>query len=98
MAETGESIVRGAHDALAYARGDKKKGRATTVHVPEHVDVNAIRSSLKLSQDKFAKRFGFSVATVRDWEQGRRRPEGPARALLTVIEHEPEAVERALSA
>ncbi len=98
MAESGESIVRGAHDALAYAHGNKKKGRPTTVHVPEHVDVKAIRNSLKLSQDKFAKRFGFSVATVRDWEQGRRRPEGPARALLTVIEHEPEAVERALSA
>ena len=98
MAETGESIVRGAHDALAYAHGNKTKGRATTVHVPEHVDVKAIRNSLKLSQDKFAERFGFSVATVRDWEQGRRRPEGPARALLTVIEHEPEAVERALSA
>ena len=60
--------------------------------------MEAIRNSLKLSQDKFAERFGFSVATVRDWEQGRRRPEGPARALLTVIEHEPEAVERALSA
>ena len=65
MAETGESIVRGAHDALAYARGDKKKGRATTVHVPEHVDVKAIRSSLKLSQDKCVMRSLTSSAEIR---------------------------------
>ncbi len=98
MSETGESILRGAREALAYARGDRKKGRATTVQVPENVDVKAVRRRLSLTQAEFARRFGFSVATVRDWEQRRRRPDGAARVLLTVIDREPEAVQRALSA
>ncbi len=97
MSEVGESILRGARDALAYARGDKSRGRATVVHVPEQVDVKAVRKRLGLSQTAFAARFGFSVGTLRDWEQKRRRPEGPARVLLTVIDREPKAVERALA-
>ncbi len=97
MSEVGESILRGARDALAYARGDKSRGRATVVHVPEHVDVKAVRKRLGLSQAAFAARFGFSIGTLRDWEQKRRRPEGPARVLLTVIDREPKAVERALA-
>jgi putative transcriptional regulator len=56
-----------------------------------------IRARLKLSQPEFAARFGLKVATVRDWEQGRSRPDGPARVLLTVIREEPEAIERALA-
>lgn len=97
MSEVGESILRGARDALAYARGDKSRGRATVVHVPEQVDVKAVRKRLGLSQTAFAARFGVSIGTLRDWEQKRRRPEGPARILLTVIDREPKAVERALA-
>ena len=97
MSEVGESILRGARDALAYARGDKSRGRATVIHVPKRTDVKAVRKRLGLSQAAFAARFGFSVGTLRDWEQKRRRPDGPARVLLTVIDREPEAVERALS-
>ena len=97
MSEVGESILRGARDALAYARGDKSRGRATVVHVPEQVDVKAVRKRLGLSQTAFAARFGVSIGTLRDWEQKRRRPEGPARVLLTVIDREPKAVERALA-
>ena len=51
-----------------------------------------------MTQDRFASRFGISTATLRNWEQGRRRPEGPARALLTIIDREPEAVRRAFGA
>ncbi|MCE3247570.1 MAG: family transcriptional regulator [Geminicoccaceae bacterium] len=51
-----------------------------------------------MSQSRFAKSFGFGLAAVQSWEQGRRRPEGPARILLKVIEHEPDAVRRALVA
>ena len=51
-----------------------------------------------MSQSRFATSFGFGLAAVQSWEQGRRRPEGPARVLLKVIEHEPEAVRRALAA
>ena len=74
------------------------EGRATAprVHVPDSVDVKAIRSGMGLTQAAFALRFGFSTAAVREWEQRRRRPEAAARVLLTVIDREPEAVARAL--
>jgi putative transcriptional regulator len=98
MSDVANSIRRGVEDAIAYARGDQSRGKATVVRVPEHVDVKALRARLGLSQAAFAARYGFSVAAVRDWEQGRRRPEASARVLLTVIDREPEAVERALSA
>ena len=97
MSETGDSILRGAKDALAYARGDKSRGRETVVIVPKQVDVKAIRKRLGMTQTSFAARFGISLGALRDWEQNRRQPEGPARVLLTVIESEPEAVERALA-
>jgi putative transcriptional regulator len=58
--------------------------------------VKAVRGRLGLSQPDFARRFGLSIGTVRDWEQGRRMPEGAARVLLRVIEREPDAVARAV--
>lgn len=60
------------------------------------VDVAALRKRLGLSQRVFATKFHLSVATVRDWEQGRTRPDGPAGVLLSVIDREPGAVLRAL--
>ena len=60
------------------------------------VDLKQLRRRLCLTQESFAARFGFSLGTVRNWERGRRRPEGPAQILLQVIDREPEAVERAL--
>jgi putative transcriptional regulator len=91
-----ESIMGGLEDALAYARGDRSRAITHEVEVPE-VDVRGVRTRLGLSQSKFAAMFRVSVATVRNWEQGRRRPEGPALVLLTVIEREPDAVRRALA-
>ena len=64
--------------------------------VPPMPDVALLRRRLKLSQAEFAARFGFSVATVRNWEQGRVLADGPARILLAVIANEPQAVIRAL--
>jgi putative transcriptional regulator len=64
--------------------------------VPAMPDVAVMRRRLKLSQAEFANRFGFSVATVRNWEQGRVMADGPARVLLAVIANEPQAVIRAL--
>jgi putative transcriptional regulator len=61
-------------------------------------DALAVRRRLGLSQAAFAGMFGVSVWTLRNWEQGRRRPDGPARALLRVIDREPEAARRALGA
>jgi len=63
---------------------------------PAAEDVKAIRRRLGLSQEQFAARFGFSVETIRNYEQGHRRPAGPARVLLRVIASEPDAVTRAL--
>lgn len=59
-------------------------------------DVKVIRGRLGLSQKEFAKRFGFSIETIRNYEQGHRQPNGPARTLLRVIASEPDAVARAL--
>jgi len=68
------------------------------VYNPPIPDVKAIRRKLGLSQTSFARRFGFSVRTVQQWEQGRAVPDRPARILLRVIETAPYAVERALVA
>ncbi len=95
MSKAGESLLRGAREALDYARGARE---GFVAHVPEQINVKAVRSKMGLSQAKFANQFGFSVDAVRNWEQGRRRPDVAARAFLMVIDREPEAVRRALSA
>jgi putative transcriptional regulator len=91
-----DRIMEGLDDARAYldGTGDKKNYR---VHVPEKIDVKKIRTRLGLSQESFAATYGFAVSAVRDWEQGRRRPERSARILLRIVEREPEAVSRALA-
>ena len=94
MSKAGDSILRGAREALAYAHGERD---GFVAHVPEQVDVRSVREQTGLSQAKFAARFGFTVDAVRNWEQGRRQPDMAARALLTVIEREPDVVRRALS-
>jgi len=96
MSENADRILAGLDDALAIAEGRAAPG-SYAVHVPDDVDVRAIRTRLGLTQAAFASRFGFPKATVADWEQKRRRPEASARVLLTVIDREPEAVSRALS-
>lgn len=94
MSKSGNRILAGAREALAFANGTSTEG--FVVHVPENVNVRSVRDKLGLSQAAFAARFGFDLASVRNWEQGRRRPEGPARVLLKVIEHRPEVVQEAL--
>jgi putative transcriptional regulator len=91
-----DKIKTGLDSAKAYLDGtaDKRKYRA---HVPETIDVRKIRGRLGLSQEAFAETYGFALAAVRDWEQGRRRPERSARILLKIVEKEPEAVTRALA-
>jgi putative transcriptional regulator len=65
---------------------------------PRLPNVRAIRRKLGLSQKEFARRVGFSVRTVQEWEQGRAVPDRPARILLRVIEKSPKVVERAVVA
>lgn len=62
----------------------------------EPINVKAIRAKLDMSQEQFARTFGLNVAALRDWEQQRRAPRGPARTLLQIIDREPAAVRRAL--
>jgi putative transcriptional regulator len=91
-----DKIKTGLDSAKVYLDGtaDKRKYR---IHVPETIDVRKIRARLGLSQEAFAETYGFALAAVRDWEQGRRRPERSARILLKIVEKEPEAVTRALA-
>ena len=91
----GQDIIKSMQQAIAWSRGDDVDVRVTLVHVP-FIDVRTVRRRLKLSQTQFAARFGFAPASVRNWEQGRTRPDGPARVLLAVIAKHPEAVEDAL--
>jgi putative transcriptional regulator len=97
MSKLGKRLIAAAREGRAIARGEADP-TTYRIHVPAEIDVRRIRQQLGLSQDEFAARFGLSVATVREWEQDRRKPEGAARVLLTVIEKEPEAVTRALVA
>jgi putative transcriptional regulator len=87
-------IMNGLDEVEGFLQG-KREGYA--VHIPDSVDVKAIRQKLKLSQPKFAETFGFSVGRIRDWEQGRFPVDAASRVLLTVIDREPDAVIRALS-
>jgi putative transcriptional regulator len=97
MSKVADEIRRGLEEAIAYAEGRAKEG-AYRVHVPSAVDVRGIRVKLGMTQEEFASRFGFSVNTLRHWEQGKRQPEGPARAYLQVIDRAPKAVQKALRA
>lgn len=92
-----DRLAAGIQEAIAYAEGTADVSRYG-VHIPATVDLKQIRRRLGLSQPAFARRFGFSLGRIRDWEQGRTEIDASSRVLLTVIEREPEAVERALSA
>jgi putative transcriptional regulator len=90
----GERMIESARQALAFAEG--RDDHACVVHIPNEIDVKAIREKISLSQGEFARLFGLSKRTLEHWEHGRRVPTGPARAFLTVIAREPDAVRRAL--
>jgi len=87
-----DKIAAGLEDAIAYAGGDASRGRA---HPP--IDVKAIRARTGKSQQAFADAYRLPVGTVRDWEQMRRQPDAPARALLSLIAADPGAVERLIA-
>jgi putative transcriptional regulator len=76
-------------EAKAIMRGEKQPSR---VFVYDEPNVKTIRRRFKLSQPKFAGLLGISVGTLRNWEQGRRQPEGAARVLLLVAAKHPEAI------
>ncbi len=95
MSKLGTRLVGAAKEARSIARGEIIDG--FVVHVPEDVDVKALRQKLKCSQSEFSRRFGLAIDAVQDWEQHRRTPDRTARIYLTVIAREPAAVRRALA-
>jgi putative transcriptional regulator len=92
--EMFDQLVASAKEAGKIHRGEIKASR-TFVFEPE--DVRKIREKLHKSQSEFAQMIGVSVATLQNWEQGRRQPEGPARALLVVAAKAPNVVAKALA-
>ena len=90
-----QNLVRSVRQAGRIRRGRMKPARVFTFRP---ADVKSIRLKLGKSQAEFALMIGVSLATLQNWEQGRRMPEGPARALLRIAADNPKAVADALGA
>ncbi|MCZ8043945.1 MAG: helix-turn-helix domain-containing protein [Beijerinckiaceae bacterium] len=91
-----DGLMQALTEARSFARGQPVEG--LVIHVPAQIDVAAIRASTKLTQTAFARRIGVSPGTLRNWEQRRRTPDGPARVLLAMIARNPRVVEETLAA
>ena len=89
----GQRMIASAEQALAFAKGEDTD---CVVHIPDEIDTARIRAKIGMSQRRFAEYFGVKVRTIQEWEQGRVVPSVAARAFLTVIDREPDAVRRAL--
>lgn len=87
--EVFEELLGSVREGAEILSGRRKASRAREFSAP---DVRAVRTGYGLSQSRFAALMGISVATLRNWEQGRRRPEGSARVLLEVVAKHPDAV------
>lgn len=86
-----DKIAAGLEDAIAYTQGDESRGREATV------DVKVVREASNMTQAAFAKTFRLKLGTVRDWEQGRRRPDTGSITLLKMIQTDPLAVREILA-
>jgi putative transcriptional regulator len=88
-----KKIIEGIKEAGQIKHGHKRPSRLFKYHIPS---VRSIRTKLRVSQNDFALMLGVSSKTLQNWEQGRREPEGPAKALLTIADRNPRAVLEAL--
>lgn len=95
-AEIAGQVATDADTAAVFTDAELARARRVAPPSPPR-NVKALRRKLGLSQKQFADRYGFSVDTIRNYEQGHRQPTGPARVLLQVIANEPDAVTRALA-
>ena len=95
MTKLGKDLIKAAKEARAIARGEAEPG-TYRVHIPLEIDVKGLREALGMTQPEFAARFGFKLATLRDWEQKRSQPVEHARAYLLTIKKIPKAVSKAL--
>lgn len=95
---SADDIEAARREARAIRAGAADPAICVVHRIPGAVDVRAIRARAQLSQEAFARRFGFAISAIRDWEQGRRTPEGPARTLLLIVDRHPALVEAVLDA
>ena len=91
--EMFNELVQSMEEASAIIHGEMKPSR---VFVYSPLNVKKIREKIKKNQMEFAKMIGVSIGTLRNWEQGRRRPEGPALALLRLVAYDPDYVAQVL--
>lgn len=96
MTRAFDSIKQGLNEAISHAKSKGQKTKGIKFYQPQAVDVSSLRERLSLTQEQFAARFGFSVATLRHWERGDRSPSGASLVLLNVIDRNPAAVMKAL--
>ena len=96
MTSAFNTIKQGLTEAAAHAKFKGNKASGIKLYQPHAVNVSSIRERLSLTQEQFAARFGFSVATLRHWERGDRSPSGASLVLLNVIDRNPGAVLKAL--
>lgn len=89
-----ESIKKGAEEAIAWEQGKKTGARVRTYSA---MDVAKIRKKTKMTQKEFSESFSIPLPTLRQWEQGKRVPQGPAQALLKIINHDAKAALEALN-
>ena len=95
MSEFFESLERSLLEAIEIAQGKRKPAAIHYVEVPS-TNIPAICARTGLSQAEFARSIGVKKATLLNWEQNRRKPDGPARVLLALIDKDPGIVQRVL--
>ena len=93
-----EQLLESVKEHKAIAEGKARAGRITKVTLATPSSVREVRSRTGLSQSQFANLIEVPAATVKNWEQGRRSPRGPAKALLKALRADPAGVMRALKA
>lgn len=89
---TDENVLTAVREIIEHERGLQTNVRVSTVEIDEKIDVRSIRNDLGLTQSEFASLFGLPLATVQNWETGRRVPERAARLLLKLIAKRPDVV------
>ena len=91
--EMFEELLGSVREAGATLRGQTKPSRRVVI---SSSGIRTIRERTSLSQSEFARLIGVSVKTLQNWEQDRRRPTGPAAALLKILAHEPRLAVQAI--
>jgi len=94
VSKFGEDLIESLTEVLAHVRGEPNSVRVTTIEIP---NVRAIRRQLHMSQEQFAATYRIPLATLKNWEQGRRHPDAPAAAYLQAISRRPREISEALA-